>query len=33
VGGVYATQVLPFADQKAFPLYLEFERTVYDQLG
>jgi methyl acetate hydrolase len=33
VGGVYATQVLPFADKEALPLYLEFEKTVYDQLS
>jgi CubicO group peptidase (beta-lactamase class C family) len=33
VGGVYATQVLPFADARALPLYLEFEKTVYDQLS
>jgi methyl acetate hydrolase len=29
VGGVYLTQVLPFADKKLLPLYFEFERTVY----
>jgi CubicO group peptidase (beta-lactamase class C family) len=33
IGGVYATQVLPFADKKALPLYLAFEKTVYDQLS
>jgi CubicO group peptidase (beta-lactamase class C family) len=33
IGGVYATQVLPFADKKALPLFLEFEKTVYDQLN
>jgi methyl acetate hydrolase len=33
LGGVYATQVLPFADKKALPLFLEFERTVYRHLG
>jgi CubicO group peptidase (beta-lactamase class C family) len=33
VGGVYATQVLPFADKKALPLFLAFETTVYDQLN
>ena len=33
VGGVYATQVLPFADKKALPLFLAFEKTVYDQLS
>ncbi len=30
VGGVYATQVLPFADVKSLPLYYAFEKTVYD---
>jgi CubicO group peptidase (beta-lactamase class C family) len=30
VGGVYATQVLPFADTKALPLYYAFEKAVYD---
>lgn len=29
IGGVYATQIFPFADVKSFPLYLEFERAVY----
>jgi methyl acetate hydrolase len=33
IGGVYATQVLPFADKKALPLFFAFEKTVYDQLG
>ena len=33
IGGVYLTQVLPFADQKSLPLYLEFERTVYRHLS
>jgi methyl acetate hydrolase len=32
VGGVYLTQILPFADQKALPLFLEFEKAVYRQL-
>jgi len=30
VGGVFATQILPFADEKALPLSLAFEKTVYD---
>jgi methyl acetate hydrolase len=30
VGGVYATQVLPFADVKALPLFYAFEKAVYD---
>ncbi len=29
LGGAYATQVLPFADSKALPLYFDFEKTVY----
>ena len=33
VGGAYLTQVLPFVDDKAFPLYLAFEKAVYDSLG
>ena len=30
IGGVYLTQILPFADEKSLSLYLEFERTVYE---
>jgi CubicO group peptidase (beta-lactamase class C family) len=33
VGGVYLTQVLPFADKKALPLYFDFERAVYRHLS
>jgi len=29
LGGVYATQVLPFADQRALSLFFEFEKAVY----
>ena len=29
LGGAYATQVLPFGDVKAFPLFLEFETAIY----
>ena len=29
IGGVYATQILPFADIRALPLYLDFEKIVY----
>lgn len=29
VGGVYVTQILPFADVKALPLFYEFESAVY----
>lgn len=33
IGGVYATQILPFADVKALPLFLDFEKTVYDHMN
>jgi CubicO group peptidase (beta-lactamase class C family) len=33
IGGVYATQILPFADAKSLPLYYEFEKAVYASLG
>jgi methyl acetate hydrolase len=33
VGGVYATQVLPFADRKSLPLFFDFETAVYDHLS
>ena len=33
VGGAYLTQVLPFIDTKAFPLYLAFEQAVYENLA
>ena len=32
VAGVYATQVLPFVDVKALPLFLDFETAVYGSL-
>lgn len=32
IGGVYATQILPFADHKSLPLYLDFEKAVYQSL-
>jgi methyl acetate hydrolase len=32
IGGAYATQVLPFGDKKALPLFFAFEKAVYDQL-
>lgn len=32
IGGVLLTQILPFADVKAFPLFLAFEYTVYQNL-
>lgn len=30
VGGVYATQILPFADPKSMPLAFAFEKSIYD---
>ena len=33
IGGAYLTQVLPFIDEKAFPLYIAFESAAYDALG
>jgi len=33
VGGVYMTQILPFADAKSLPLFLEFETAVYRSLS
>jgi methyl acetate hydrolase len=32
VGGVYATQVLPFADKKSLPLFLACETAVYQNM-
>jgi len=32
IGGVYLSQVLPFADKKSLPLCGEFERTVYQSV-
>lgn len=32
IAGVFLTQILPFADIKAFPLFLEFEYTAYQSL-
>lgn len=29
IGGAYATQIFPFGDEKSFPLFLEFEKAVY----
>ena len=29
IGGVFATQILPFADKRSLPLYLAFEEAVY----
>ena len=33
IGGVYLTQILPFADKKSLPLFFEFEKAVYRQLS
>ena len=33
VGGVYLTQVLPFVDEKALPLFYAFEKSVYQSIG
>ncbi|MGH8516063.1 MAG: 1,4-butanediol diacrylate esterase, partial [Panacagrimonas sp.] len=33
IGGVYLTQILPFADVKALPLFFGVEGTVYQSLG
>ena len=32
IGGAYLTQVLPFIDEKSFPLYTAFERAAYEAL-
>lgn len=32
IGGVYLTQILPFADKKSLPLYYDFESAVYRSL-
>jgi CubicO group peptidase (beta-lactamase class C family) len=33
IGGVYLTQLLPFADSKSLPLFYAFEQSVYQSLG
>jgi len=33
VAGVYMTQVLPFADAKALPLFYGFEKSIYQSMG
>jgi methyl acetate hydrolase len=33
IGGVFLTQVLPFCDRKALPLYYDFEKAVYQSLN
>jgi CubicO group peptidase (beta-lactamase class C family) len=32
VAGVYMTQIMPFMDHRALPLFLEFEKAVYENL-
>lgn len=33
VGGVYLSQVLPFADVKALPMFYAFEKSVYQSMA
>jgi len=33
IAGAYATQILPFVDEKSLPLFFEFETAVYDSLA
>ena len=33
IGGVYMTQILPFADAKALPLFYAFEKNVYQSVS
>ena len=33
VGGVYLTQVFPFVDTKSVPLFLDFQKAVYQSIG
>jgi CubicO group peptidase (beta-lactamase class C family) len=33
VAGVYMTQILPFVDVKSFPLFLAFEKAVYQTVA
>ena len=33
IAGVFMTQVLPFADLRARPLFFEFQRAVYQAMG
>ncbi len=32
IAGAYATQILPFVDEKSLPLFFDFETAVYDNL-
>ena len=33
IGGAYITQILPFIDEKSFPLYIAFESAAYDAIA
>ena len=33
VGGVYLSQILPFADVKSLPLFYAFEKSVYQSMA
>ncbi len=33
IGGVYLTQILPFADVKSAPLFMDFQKAVYQSMG
>jgi len=33
IGGVYLTQLFPFADHKATPLFLAFEKAIYESIA
>ena len=33
IGGAWLTQILPFVDRESYPLYLAFERSVYDSVA
>ncbi|HUN94149.1 MAG TPA: serine hydrolase domain-containing protein [Burkholderiaceae bacterium] len=33
IGGVYVSQILPFADVKSAPLFMDFQKAVYQSLG
>ena len=33
IGGVYLTRILPFADVKSAPLFMDFQKAVYQSMG
>ena len=33
IGGVYLTQILPFADVKSAPMFMDFQKAVYQSMG